>query len=164
MALPGLAAGPFGSSGQVRHSAGHSPAPTTSGGTLRPSPWAKAPQKSWPLNNVQRASPPRKALAELLTIGSENVERRFARDGIRAGVGVLAVTLAGGQLAYVTEDESRKANAFSDQGMRVLDLGAVLVARRGARRCLECGETLEETRRPTWSGGSGQSPQATPSK
>lgn len=93
---------------------------------------------------VLRKSSHQDAIVRLLEIGAAHADQRFARDGIRAGRGILAVTTAAGPIVYFEEGQE-KANAFSLSGAQVLDIGALLIARRGAGRCLDCGEPLSET-------------------
>lgn len=101
---------------------------------------------------VPRKSKPQDAICHLLSLASMNIDERFDRTGIRAGIGMWKVTTAAGPIAYFVEAENLKANAFSLAGMQVLDHGAMLVSRRGAGRCLECDARLPSTKRPSERG------------
>jgi hypothetical protein len=102
---------------------------------------------------VPRESPARDAIKRLLQLAGKHHAVRWDCTGERAGYGILMVTTAAGPITYSPDSRVNAGNAYSDAGMQALDDGARLITRRGAERCLECGERLPETRRQTQRAG-----------
>jgi hypothetical protein len=95
-------------------------------------------RRYWP-----RASPRQSAIARLLWLAAADPRHRLYR-----------LLNAGGPRAYVVDaaPAGNRGYVVREDYTRTIERGSLLLATRGAGRCLDCGERLEQVRELTGGG------------